>query len=243
MKQTVQKLLLVAVLFAFSACDLVKQAQGAFNMTQCKYAYNSVSNLTLSNVDLANPNVLTLLPAVTSILTGNASSIPMGFTVNLNVTNPNKSEAMLNGLEYILKIDGVQFSTGSMSKSLNIAAGGTGTMPLSLSFDIASLLKSDSKNAVQNVVKNFVGLGSEKSQVSLSIKPTLKVAGRDVAASYIPIEFSFGGKSSSSATSTNQTDTKKSTVSDGAAKKSTVSDGNAAKKASDGAAKKSAAGK
>ena len=205
-------------------------------MTQCKYAYSSVSNLTLSNVDLANPNILTLLPAVTSILTGNASSIPMGFTVNLNVTNPNKSEAMLNGLEYILKIDGVQFSTGSMSKSLNIAAGGTGTMPVSLSFDIASLLKSDSKNAVQNVVKNFVGLSSEKSQVSLSIKPTLKVAGRDVAASYIPIEFSFGGsKSASSTTPTTNQAEKKAASSDGAAKKSTASDS--------GTAKKSAAGK
>ena len=217
-------------------------------MTQCKYAYSSLSNLTLSNVNLSNPNVLTLLPAVTAILSGNASSIPMGFTVNLDVTNPNKSEAILNGLEYVLKIDGVQFSTGSMSKSLNIAAGGTQSMPLSLSFDIASLLKSDSKNAVQNVVKNFVGLGSDKSQVSLSIKPTIKVAGRNVTPSSIPIEFSFGGSKSASSTTpatTNQTDTKKSTASDGStAKKSTASD-SATKKstASDSATKKSAAGK
>ena len=192
MKQT---LLLLVALFAFSSCDLGKQAQGAYNMTQCKYNYNSVSELTLSGIDLSkSSNLLLLIPTLTNILSGNASSIPMGLTVNLDVANPNKTAAMLSGLQYILKIDDVQFAAGSMDKSLNIASGGTQVMPLSFSIDLVTLLSGNSGSAVQNIVKNFVGIGNEKSKVSLSIKPTFKIAGRSVSSpAYIPINFSFGG--------------------------------------------------
>ena len=218
MKQTV---LLFVALFAFTGCEFGKQLQGVFNMKECIYDYNSVSNLTLSDMDLSkNTNILTLIPALTKILTGGASSIPMGLTVNVDVTNPNKSAAMLNGLQYILKIDDVQFAAGAMEKSLNIASGGTQVMPLSFSVDLATLLSGSSGNAIQNIVKNFVGIGSEKSNVSLGIKPTFKIAGRDmVSPSYIPINFSFGGaKDIKSATPANSSSTK--STANSAAKKS-----------------------
>ena len=222
MKNLKQTVLLFVALFAFSGCDLSKQAQGAYNMTQCKYDYNSISSLSLSDVDLSkSSNLLMLLPTLTKILTGSASSIPMGFTVNLDVTNPNKSAAMLNGLQYILKIDDVQFAAGAMDKSLNIASGGTQVMPLSFSIDLATLLSGDSKNAAQNIVKNFIGIGNEKSKVSLSIKPTFKIAGKSIASpSYIPISFSFGGmKDVSAPNPTNSSSTKSAADSSNGAKK------------------------
>ena len=215
MKNLKQTLLFFAVaLLAFTSCDLGKQIQGIFNMKECTYNYNSVSKLTLSNVELSkSSNLLTLLPTLTQILTGNSSSIPMGLTVNVDVTNPNNSAAMLNSLQYILKIDDVQFATGAMDKSLNISSGGTQTMPLSFSVDLATLLSGSSGNAVQNIVKNFIGIGSQKSNVSLAIKPTFKIAGRDVVSpSYIPINFSFGGMKEVSTPSTSNSSSTKSTT-------------------------------
>ena len=192
MKRLAKITLVLALLAAFSACDILKQTITA---TQCKYDYNSVANLRLSGVDLSKGvNLLTGVPALLAILTGNAASIPLDFTVNLDVTNPNQSAALFNNLQYVLKIDNVQFASGSTPQSLNVASGSTQVLPLNFSIDLASLMKQESKNAVQNIVKNFIGISDQKSKVSLNIKPSFTVAGRNVPSpSYIPIEFSFGG--------------------------------------------------
>ena len=184
--------LAVAVLLFFSGCDAFKQA---YTATQCKYDYNSISNLRLSGVDLSKGvNLLTGVPALLSILSGNSASIPLDFTVNLNVSNPNKSAAVFSGLQYILKIDDVQFAAGATQQTLNVAAGGTQVLPMSFSIDLATLMKGDSKTTVQNIAKNFIGIGDEKSKITLNIKPSFTVAGRNVVSpSYIPISFSFGG--------------------------------------------------
>ena len=184
--------LVLSVLVAFSGCSILKEA---YNVTQCKYEYNSVSNLRLSGIDLSNGvNLLTGVPALLAILTGNAASIPLDFTVNLDVTNPNQSAALFSALQYVLKIDDVQFAAGSMPQTLNVAAGGKQVLPMRFSIDLASLMKSNSKTAVQNIAKNFIGIGSEKSKVSLDIKPSFTSAGRSIPSpAYIPISFSFGG--------------------------------------------------
>ena len=181
-----------AVLVFFSGCDAFKQA---YTATQCKYDYNSISNLRLSGVDLSRGvNLVTGMPALLSILSGNSASIPLDFTVNLDVLNPNKSAAVFSGLQYVLKIDDVQFAAGSTQQTLNVAAGGSQVLPMSFSIDLATLMQGNSKTAVQNIAKNFIGIGNEKSKVTLNIKPSFTVAGRSVfSPAYIPVSFSFGG--------------------------------------------------
>jgi hypothetical protein len=65
-----------------------------------------------------------------------------------------------------------------------------------MAFDVATLLKGDTQNAVLNAVKNLIGMGSgEASNVSLNIRPSFDVAGYKVTSPvYIPISFNFGGK-------------------------------------------------
>jgi LEA14-like dessication related protein len=150
--------------------------------------------MTVSGMNLSNGLSLTSIPKITSILTGSASSIPLDFTLNLNVKNPNASAALLNGLQYIISIDNVQFTTGSVSQALNIAAGETQTLPLTIGVDLATLMKNNSKDAVVNIAKNFLGIGSEKSNVSLQLKPTFMMGSVPVTSPvYIPVNFTFGG--------------------------------------------------
>jgi hypothetical protein len=56
-------------------------------------------------------------------------------------------------------------------------------------------MKSHSKSAVENIVKNFIGIGSEPSKVTVQLKPSFRV-GEQLFSSplYIPVSFSFGGK-------------------------------------------------
>lgn len=189
-----QLLILLTVLFCLSGCDVAKQVGGAYTMTQCKYEYQSISNLNLAGMDLSKGLSLAYIPQITSVLTGKASSVPLNLTLNLNVANPNPSAALLNGLQYILSIDDVQFTTGTLNQSLNIPAGGSQALPLQIGVDLATLLTGDSKDAVQNIAKNFLGMSDKKSNVTLQLKPSFMIGGQAIASPvYIPVSFSFGG--------------------------------------------------
>ncbi len=186
--------LIFPVFLILSGCNVAKELGGAYNMINCKYDYNSISSLNLAGMNLSNGISLAHLPQITSILTGRATSIPLDFTLNLDVTNPNQSSALLHGLQYILSIDNVQFTTGTVNQSLNIPAGGKQLLPLTIGLDLAALLKGDSKNAVEKIAKNFIGIGNDKSNITIQLKPTFMIGGYPVTApSYIPVTFAFGG--------------------------------------------------
>ena len=187
-------ILSVSLCFVFLGCDVMKQVGGAYTMTQCKYTYNSLNQLNLGGVDLSKGISLAYLPMITSLLTGQATSLPLNFNLNLDVENPNPSEALLNGLEYILEIDGISFTSGSMSKTLSVPSGGKQVLPLNIGVDLITLIKGESKDAVVSIVKNFIGMGSQKSNVTLQIKPTFVISGYPVVSPvYIPVTFTFGG--------------------------------------------------
>lgn len=225
------RLVLLAALtvVGLTTCDVLKQAQGTYNMVNCKYDFRSLTGVTIAGIDLSKgvsaadaPKILALvsslgggnssstgiLGALGSILGGGSSasnaapgSIPIGCVVNLNVQNPNTTEALLNGMEYTLAIDGVNFTSGSVAQQLNVAPGATGVLPLAMSFDAATLLKGESRNAVIGVIRNIAGLGvgsltnDTASKVALDIRPSFNIAGATVKSPIaIPVNFSFGGK-------------------------------------------------
>ncbi len=180
---------------SITSCDVAKQAQGAYNMVNCKYDYQSMGNFSVAGINVSKGITLLDAPKVVSLLTGNLASVPVGMTVNLGVNNPNQTEAMLNGMDYILSIDGIDFTSGALEQQLSVPAGATGTLPLAMNFDIATLLKGETRDAVASVVKNLVGIGSDASKVTLNIRPSFMVAGYKVTSPvYIPVNFSFGGK-------------------------------------------------
>lgn len=193
MKKRIFTLLLIAS--TLISCESLQQGlMSTYNMVNCDYSYKSISGLSVGGINMSNGLSLAAVPKITSLLSGKASSIPMDFTLNLNVKNPNQSNALLHGLQYIISIDGVQFTTGSVNQTLNIAAGQTQTLPLTIGVDLATLMKGESKDAVVDIAKNFLGIGSKKSQVNLQLKPSFKVGNTMVASPvYIPVSFSFGG--------------------------------------------------
>ncbi len=140
-------------------------------------------------------NVASVLKLTSLLSGGGMSSLPLDFTVNLNVENPSQSAAALHGMQYVISIDGVQFTTGTVNQALNISAGQTQRLPLTIGVDLISLMQSHSKDAVVNIVKNFIGIGSQKTEVKLQLKPSFLIGNQPVMSPvYIPVTFSFGGK-------------------------------------------------
>ncbi len=185
-----------------TSCDVLKQVQGTYNMVNCKYDFRSLSGVSVAGINVSQGLSLLDAPKILNLLSGNTTSIPVACTVNLDVQNPNADDAILNGLDYVLAIDGVDFTSGSVAQQLSITPGATGVLPLSMAFDVATLLKGESRDAVIGVVRNLVGMsglaavGSDQpSKVTLNIRPSFNVNGHKVASPVmIPVSFSFGGR-------------------------------------------------
>jgi LEA14-like dessication related protein len=131
---------------------------------------------------------------ILGILNGTPSSIPLEFTLNIDVHNPNTTKAAFQALNYIIQIDDVEFVAGYMAQPFSVGAGETKQLPISIGTDLAQLISNQSKSAVINIAKNFIGIGSEKSKVTVQLKPTFNVGGSLIPSPvYIPVSFSFGG--------------------------------------------------
>lgn len=187
---------LFSVMLMLSGCSALQSGlSSAYNLANCDYKYNSISNLTISDINMSNGLSALMIPKVLSILSGNASSIPLDFTLNLDVKNPNSGTAAFQALSYIVSIDDMQFTTGNFQQAFSVGAGETKQLPMTIGVDIAQLMKNNSKDAVVNIVKNFLGMGDTASKVSVQLKPSFKVGEQTFTSPiYIPVSFSFGGK-------------------------------------------------
>lgn len=193
MKKKILSLFIVAA--TLFGCDVTQEFTGAYNMLNCEYKYQSLTGFSVAGIDISRGLSLTDIPKVTAVFSSNAKSIPLNFTVNVDVKNPHRSAALLHGLDYILSVDGIQFSKGSVTQSLSIPGGGTQTLPVNVGTDLAVLMKGKSKDAVIDIVKNMTGVNSKQSNVTVQIRPTFMVSKKQVTApNYIPISFSFGGR-------------------------------------------------
>jgi LEA14-like dessication related protein len=187
---------LLSVMLMMTGCGALQSTlSNAYNLANCDYKYRSISNLVISDMNVSNGLTPLMIPRVLSILSGNVSSIPLKFTLNLDVNNPNSGAAAFQSLLYIISIDDVQFTTGNVNQAFHVDAGETKVLPVDIGVDIAELMRSNSRSAIENMVKNFLGLSDKASKVTVQLKPSFKV-GEQLYSSplYIPVNFSFGGK-------------------------------------------------
>jgi len=193
-----KKLLLLFLLIPFYfSCNVAQQLAGAYNMTQCKYDFNSISNLQLVGVNLQNATSLSSLNPIAAAnliaaFASSSKSLPLDFTLNLNVKNPNTQVALLNGLSYILEIDGLQMTTGFLSEQLQIAPDQTVRLPIGMSFDLRKVMSGESLEAVKNLAFNFAGIGNKASNVTVKLQPSLLIGGQTMRTpGYIPVSFTL----------------------------------------------------
>jgi LEA14-like dessication related protein len=186
----------IATAAILTSCNVLQGGLSVYNLTNCNYKYESISDLKISGIDLSKGINPLAIPQILSILTGTASSIPLDFTVNIDVKNPNSGTAAFQALQYIVSVDDVQFTTGNFNRPFSVNAGEAKILPMNISLDIAQLMKSNSRSSIENIVKNFLGISSEPSNVTIQLKPSFKV-GEQLFSSplYIPVSFSFGGNS------------------------------------------------
>lgn len=191
-----QYLLCVLAVILFS-CDVAKQMAGnALAFSQCQYDYRSISGLTLAGVNLQNASSLSSLNplAAAGLLSAmTQKTLPVQFTLNLNVKNPNVHAASISGLQYILEIDDLQIVQGAVNHAVQVPGNSTAVLPLDMAFDLKSVLSGKSADAVKNMAFNFTGLGDSPSKVTFRLKPSMNIGGQVIASPvFIPVSFTYG---------------------------------------------------
>jgi LEA14-like dessication related protein len=164
-----------------NSCNFLKEISA---LGKCEFRMTTLEDPEIAGVDVSQVRSLTDLNFVdmgiisASILTGD---LPLSFTLNVEVRNPNPAMAALNRLEYMAFIDDVEVARGHLDKRIEIpASGGISTIPLRLNTDLIDILEKDSRQALLNFGLNLADAGKRPTRVSIKVKPTILVGGMEI---------------------------------------------------------------
>ncbi len=191
------KITLLLLVFVVSACDVVNNLSSMYNFTKCDFRLSSIDNVRLAGVNVQNVTNLSSLSILDAarITTAYATNqLPLSFNLNVEVKNPNKEKAVMNGMEWILLIDNIEMTRGNLNQRVEVMPNNqSAIMPLTLSFDLKKVLSGKSADAVANFGMNLAGQGNKPSRIALKAKPSVVVGGITIPyPDYITIQNDFG---------------------------------------------------
>ena len=164
-----------------NSCNFLKEIS---TLGKCEFRVTTLEDPEIAGVDISKIRSFTDLNFVdmgiisSSFLRGD---LPLSFTLNVEVRNPNPAMAALNGLEYLAFIDDVEVARGNLDSRIEIPAnGGVTTIPLRLNTDLIDILKKDSRQALVNFGLNLADAGNRPTRVSIKVKPTILVGAMEI---------------------------------------------------------------
>ncbi len=193
------KILLLVVIVLLTSCDVMKNLNGLANFARCDFRLNTIDNIKLAGVNIQKVNNLSQLSIIdianiTASLANN--TLPLEFTLNIDVRNPNNQQAIMNGMAWILLIDNIEMTRGQMNQRIVVMPNNqVATMPVQMLVDLKKVLTGKSLDAVKNFGFNLAGAGNRPSRVTLRVKPTIVINGFAIQyPDYITVNNDFGGK-------------------------------------------------
>ena len=146
--------------------------------TKCLFRLRDVQEVRLAGVDVQDVqsmNDLSFTQAGQISMAALSGKMPLDFTLNVEVQNPNAQNASMNQMYWELFIDDINITNGKVSQRVSIPPGGTAIMPVGVQVDLFEVLSGESANAVTNFGMNLTGSGGTPSRIKLKIKPTIYI--------------------------------------------------------------------
>ncbi len=192
-------IIIFSTILLMYSCDVVQQIGGAYNLSQCKYDYNSIDNVQIAGVNLGKAKSVSVLQiaSLTTILSGGAlQNIPFSMVLNLDVKNPNeKAAAFLNGMDYMIELNDMEFTSGKLDVPVRIEPGETTVVPLSIGVDLMNLMNRYSKDKVASEMSRFLGISPGQTKVTVKLWPKVLIGNKPIKSpAHIPVTFLFGKK-------------------------------------------------
>lgn len=161
-----------------SACSILDQAGEMKTFAKCKFRLRDVQEVHLAGVDVQNVKSmsdLSFTEAGKISMAALSGKMPLDFTLNVEVQNPNSQNASMNQMYWELYIDDIDITKGQITQKVSISPGGTAVMPVGIHVDLFKALSGESANAVTNFGLNLAGSGGKPSRIKLKIKPTIYI--------------------------------------------------------------------
>lgn len=176
-----RKAIFATVLLMLCSCGSIRELS---TLRKCEFRLAGLEHFEVSGIrteelsDYADLNLIQLGRLTAGMAGGD---LPLNFTANIEVRNPNPAPAALNRLEYIAFIDDARIAGGSLDERVEIPpSGGSAVIPLNVSVNLAGIFSKESLNALFNLVLNLADAGDKPSRFILKVKPAVTVAGRDL---------------------------------------------------------------
>lgn len=161
-----------------TSCSVLQQAGQIANIVNCKFRLQSVQQLTLSGVNVQNikkVSDLTIIDGAKLAAAVATNQFPLTFTLNTEVNNPNTSAARMAKFDWILLIDDIEMTHGTVNNAFDIPANGITVIPMQMSVDLKKVLSGKSADAIINFGLNLAGAGNEPTRFTLKVQPTITV--------------------------------------------------------------------
>lgn len=170
----------------FSQCSVNKQISQAKALGDCQYTIASADSIYLAGIDVRQlRKIEDINPAryprlATGLLTRN---VPLNARLNIDITNPTNKLAGINQLEYRILLAGQELFNGLLNQRIEVQPGGGKTrVPVRLNTNAYQLMTDDkTREAFTQLVQNLSGgSGTQPSKLTIKIKPTLDLLGKQV---------------------------------------------------------------
>lgn len=196
MKKTI---IILSTLLLMYGCGIVDQIGGAYNLSQCKYDYNSIDNVQIAGINLGKAKSVSVLEvaSLSTILSGgNLQNIPFSMVLNLDVANPNeKAAAFLNGMDYEIELNDMELTKGKLDVPVRIEPGETEVVSLSIGADIMKLMNRYSKKKVSSEMSRFLSISPGQTKVTVKLWPKVLIGNTPIKSpAHIPVTFLVGKK-------------------------------------------------
>lgn len=179
-------LALISLPLLFSRCSRNGQLSQAKALGNCRYTIASADSIYLAGIDVRQlRKIEDINPAryprlATGLLTRN---VPLDARVSIDITNPTNKLAGINQLEYRILLAGQELFNGFLNQRIEVQPGGGRTrVPVRLNTNAYQLLTDEkTRVAFTQLVQNLSGnTGTQPSKLTIKIKPTLDLFGKQV---------------------------------------------------------------
>lgn len=183
-----------ALVTLLAACGVTRQVMEAKALADCQFRMGAVSDVQIGTLSLdrvTSLQSLSLLDMGTLMTSFSSGSLPLRFTANVQVRNPNAVQAALNRLEWIAEYEGKEMARGAVNQRIEIPAMATSAnLPVQVQTDLRQLLQGEGLTKLLEIGMRLRDKEAKEIPVNIRVKPTLLFGSREVVyPGYINVKY------------------------------------------------------
>ena len=177
-------ILIVLVALGLTSCDILSQMSQMATFAKCTFDFDSVNSVQMLGVDLrkgmtkSDLNVGQLLQLTNALI---SKSLPVTFNVNLDINNPNATDASMTKMDYILTLNDKHVISTTLDNQIRVPANSSNVVTIPVTTDLFQLFSGESADAILNLAFKLAGASSNPVNVGIKVKPYITVGGQQLA--------------------------------------------------------------